>query len=198
MGNWTSRILCSKTQVPPLKESTIPRLELCGALTFAQLAKKTAEAWELENSSIYLWTVSIVVIGWLNSKACRLKTYMANRVDQILEITDPKQWRHVRTDENSEDALPRVTPKELQYCEQWWQGPRWLSEESGDWFRASILLTNEESLLEKKPIRLALIAVEPMRDLLNYFSVRYKLVRAAAWLLKFVEFRRSKNASALS
>jgi len=34
-----------------------------GALTLALFAKKTAEALELENSSIYLWTDSMVVIG---------------------------------------------------------------------------------------------------------------------------------------
>jgi len=39
-GCWHSRLLCARTQVAPLKGSTIPRLELNGALILAQLAKK--------------------------------------------------------------------------------------------------------------------------------------------------------------
>jgi len=37
-----------------LKESTIVLLELCRALTLGQLAKKTADVFEFENSDIYL------------------------------------------------------------------------------------------------------------------------------------------------
>lgn len=63
MGRWHSRLLCARTRVAPLKGSTIPRLELNGALTLAQLAKKTAEAWELRINDIHLWTDSMVVLG---------------------------------------------------------------------------------------------------------------------------------------
>ncbi|XP_060861005.1 uncharacterized protein LOC132938271 [Metopolophium dirhodum] len=43
-GQVYSRLLCSKSRVAPLKGSTIPRLELCGALVLAQLAIKVASA----------------------------------------------------------------------------------------------------------------------------------------------------------
>lgn len=43
-----SRLLCSKLRVAPLKWSTIPRLELCGALVLAQLAIKMASAWDVD------------------------------------------------------------------------------------------------------------------------------------------------------
>lgn len=90
-GRWHSRLLCVRTRVAPLKGSTIPRLELKGALTLAQLAKKTAEAWGLRINDIHLWTDSMVVLGWLKSQTSRLKTYVANRVNQILEITGAEQ-----------------------------------------------------------------------------------------------------------
>lgn len=104
-GGVYSQLLCARTRVAPLKGSTIPRLELSGALTLARLALKVAEAWKLEVKDFYLWTDSTVVLGWINSGSCRLKAFVANRVDQILEITEAQQWKHVRTDENPADLI---------------------------------------------------------------------------------------------
>ncbi|XP_050063210.1 uncharacterized protein LOC126552533 [Aphis gossypii] len=119
-GCWHSRLLCSRTCVAPLKGSTIPRLELGGALTLAQLSIKVSEALEMEVKKFYLWTYSMVVLGWLNSQACRLKTFLANRVEEILETTQPEQWRHVVTSENPADILSRgTTPNNLQNMNLW-------------------------------------------------------------------------------
>jgi len=82
-------------------------LELGGALVLAQLAEKVALAWELAVKDFYLWTDSMVVLGWIRSDATRFKTYVANRVDQILERTDAQQWRHVATADNPADILSR-------------------------------------------------------------------------------------------
>jgi hypothetical protein len=37
----TTKLLCSKSRVVPVKKVTLPRLELCGALLLAQLIQKT-------------------------------------------------------------------------------------------------------------------------------------------------------------
>jgi len=91
-GCWHSRLLCSRTRVAPLKGSKIPRLELGGALILTQLSIKVSEALEMDVKKFYLWTDSMVVLGWLNSQTFRLKTFVANRVEEILETTQPEQW----------------------------------------------------------------------------------------------------------
>jgi len=193
-GRWHSRLLCARTRVAPLKGSTIPRLELNGALTLAQLAKKTAEAWGLRINDIHLWTDSTVVLGWLKSQTSRLKTYVANRVNQILEITDAEQWRHVRTDENPADILSRgVTPSELQDKVLWWNGPHWLAEDESQWVQYTIPLIPEDQIPEKRPIKLALVTVNHLDNLFKAYSSWRRLVSAVAWISRFIRYLKAKK-----
>jgi len=71
-GMRNSQLLCTKTRLAPLKEWTIPRLELSGALLLVELANKVAESWSVELYTFLLWTDSSIVFGWLNSQTTRL------------------------------------------------------------------------------------------------------------------------------
>ncbi|XP_008182965.1 uncharacterized protein LOC103309405 [Acyrthosiphon pisum] len=192
-GYWHSRLLCARTRVAPLKGSTIPRLELGGALTLTQLSIKVSEALEMDVKKFYLWTDSMVVLGWLNSQTCRLKTFVANRVEEILETTQPEQWRHVATSENPADILSRgTTPNNLQSMNLWWQGPHWLASES-DEFKKSIITNQNQDLPEQRKIKLALLAVNPLGNLFQHYSNWRNLLCAVAWISRFLRYLKAKK-----
>lgn len=50
-----------------------------------------------------------MVLSWLNAQFSRLKVYVSNRVNQILELTNVSQWNYVRTNKNPADMIPRGT-----------------------------------------------------------------------------------------
>jgi len=129
-GSWHARLLCSKTRVASLKSITIPRLELNGALLLAELAARVAETWSLDANTFWCWTDSMIVLGWINFEDSRLKTYVANRVSQILDLTQAAQWRHVSTNDNPADLASRgLCVRELVSSDKWWKGPSWLEKE---------------------------------------------------------------------
>lgn len=114
-GRWHIKLICTKTRVTPLTGATIPRLEPGGTLILAQLALKIAKSWEIDVSQFWLWTDSTIVLGWINSHPNRLKTYVSNRICQILEITNSQQWHYISSNENPADVLSRgIRPQDLE------------------------------------------------------------------------------------
>ncbi|GFV81299.1 integrase catalytic domain-containing protein [Trichonephila clavipes] len=75
-------LVTSKSRVSPLKQISIPRLELCGAVLAAKMMKKVKEALNLHITAVHFWSDSTIEISWIHRESRELKTFVANRDDK--------------------------------------------------------------------------------------------------------------------
>ncbi|XP_077983962.1 uncharacterized protein LOC144438690 [Glandiceps talaboti] len=120
-----------KARVTPLKKHiTIPRLELStAAVVSARMSDYIKKELQINDVKEYFWVDSKVVLGYINNESKRFHTYVANRVQQIRELTTPDAWKYVNTGLNpSDDASRGITAKQLVEESKWLTGPDFLWE----------------------------------------------------------------------
>ena len=87
-----SCLIFGKSRVAPVKYVSIPRLEVT-ATTFSlvKVSDMLRRELDIPVASEEFWTDSQVVLGYVSNEARRFKTFVANRVQFITEITKVEQ-----------------------------------------------------------------------------------------------------------
>ena len=93
-GERQCAFVAAKTRVAPVKPLSIRRLELQAAVLSVRLACIIQKEHDYEVSSTCHWSDSSGVIGQICGESKRHPAFTANRLSEILDTSEPRQWRH--------------------------------------------------------------------------------------------------------
>ncbi|XP_041427144.1 uncharacterized protein LOC121396364 [Xenopus laevis] len=116
----------SRAKLTPLREHTIPRLELCAAVLVVELAEMITSGMGLEIEEVEFHTDSKVVLGYICNEIRRFYVYVSNRVLRIRRSTSPQQWHYVSTQHNAADHATRSVAACHLKATTWFTGPAFL------------------------------------------------------------------------
>jgi transposase InsO family protein len=205
-----TKIHCSfmiaKSRVRPLKKITIPRLELTAALIAVRVDSKLKSEWRMCNKddeiSSQFWTDSLTVMKYIRNETSRFHTFVANRVEEIRERSEPSQWHYVPTRDNPADDCSRgLTMEKLLKTDRWFQGPHFLWKEESEWPECKLsslkTLSTEDPEVRKSgvcnsgssvKVGVGVVKYDELQDpvirIINQYSDWMKLKRIIAWCLR--------------
>ncbi|KRZ47718.1 hypothetical protein T02_7518, partial [Trichinella nativa] len=106
-GKRTVNLVLAKAKVAPLKQVTLPRLELMAAFTAAKLIAFVKNNIGIRVDELNCWSDSEITLCWIKNSTQKLKPFIQNRVEVIRQLTSPVLWRHCPTKNNPADLLSR-------------------------------------------------------------------------------------------
>ena len=78
--NITCSLVMGKSRLAPIKQISIPRLELSGAVVACRLYRLLSDELELKLDQVTFFTDSMIVLGYIKNVSRRFKTFVGNSV----------------------------------------------------------------------------------------------------------------------
>ena len=201
-------ILMSKTRLAPIKTVSLPRLELNAAVIGVRLYKVIIKEIDLPINEIFFWTDSMLVLKYIRDENHRFKVFVANRVTEIREQTNPEQWNHVEGKSNPADICSRGVMSPVQLLkdnnegDNWIRGPKflWSNDENENYQYEEIQQLDEEHDEIKKSNFLVATNVNQESNKFPFerYSSWKKLQRVMTWIKRFINNTKPKTEKTMA
>ncbi|XP_035780876.1 uncharacterized protein LOC118460574 [Anopheles albimanus] len=197
-GIQTTRLLCSKARVAPLKAMTLPRLELHAALLLSELYVRIRDAFDSRVKETHWWSDSQVALSWIRSDNTRWDVFVKHRVAKIQLVTATADWRYVPTKLNPADIVSRgisarklIRPETMTF---WLNGPTFLHSGCDEFPESPSSLSTELESMPSAPLFVAIVGPE-CDDLISQYRHHCSFARTRrhfAWLGRAVNNFKAK------
>ena len=147
------RLWTSKCRLAPVKELSIPRLELMACLLLSRLmvSVKLAVEKEVSVKNIFCWTDSQIALWWIRQRRKEWKIWVQNRVEALRQNVNVENWGFVPTSLNPADICTReCSIGKLESCLLWWNRPEFLLGGKEMWPSQEFLFPRNVDLEEKR------------------------------------------------
>ena len=212
-------LLLGKSRLAPIRQMTIPRLELSAAVIAVRMDRMLSRELTLEIRDSVFWSDSMIVLQYIYSCSKRFQTFVANRLSVIHDGSKPRQWRKVGTKENPADDVSRgLSGSDMISSDRWRRGPEFLWQEESAWptnpvvpeiphndeevkIQAKCCVADvqcDAKVVEEDDAPTADKEEEPkdlMVRFIESYSCWYRLKKGMAWLLRCKNWLRVKTKS---
>ncbi|XP_046573611.1 uncharacterized protein LOC124281704 [Haliotis rubra] len=190
-GQGDCELLISKSRLAPLKQMTIPHLEMSAAVVSVKLDRMLHKEVKIAISRSVFWTDSTVVLQYIKNVSKRFHVFIANRIALIHEILDPSQWRYVGSSDNPpDDVSGGLEAEQMVSSSRWKHCSEFLSKPECDWpTQVSVAMSIPADDKEVKNDVKSFTAVasndtDTLDALFEKYSSWYRLKRGVAWILR--------------
>ena len=191
-------LVMGKARVAPLKSTTVPRLELTAALVSTRINTILVKELQYEGMQSFFWTDSKAVLGYIKNDDKKFHVFVANRVREIRDHSNPEDWYYVPSNLNPADAASRgLSTKELMES-NWLTAPPFLWEYSIGLLsdeNKSYTVDVEDSEVKSSLVLATTSSVPTILDTVQKFDSWNKMCRVVALCFRFCKILKDHTQS---